>query len=135
MMFIDSRWWWCWTGTSLWVQRVLEVVAGNAGTCCIAGSKYLNRVQVQNCSFSFEQQSKQTQMKMKQDNRTTNNNWRIIMNADEQTIITNTSNDYERLAQIYNWVNHEHLIFTATGLNVTVLALHRVKLSRRLQNQ
>jgi hypothetical protein len=52
------------------VQRVLEVVAG---TCCIAGLKYLNRVQVQNCSFSFEQQSKQTQMKMKQDNQTTNN--------------------------------------------------------------
>ncbi len=45
--------------------------------------------------FPFEQQSKQNSMKMKQNNRTTNNDWWIITNTDEQTIITNTSNDYD----------------------------------------
>jgi hypothetical protein len=49
---------------------------------CFTGSKYLNRVQGQNCSFSFEQQSTKLKWKCsKMNNQTTNKiNEQIITN-------------------------------------------------------
>jgi hypothetical protein len=43
-------------------MMMLKQAAGTTGTSSVLrvkGSKYLDRVQGQNCSFSFEQQSKQ----------------------------------------------------------------------------
>jgi hypothetical protein len=37
-------------------MMMLKQVAGTTGTSSLTGSKYLNTVQDQNCSFSFEQQ-------------------------------------------------------------------------------
>ncbi len=49
---------WCLLTLDYDVEQVVpsQQVTGTSRTM---GSKYLNRVQVQNCSFSFEQQSKQ----------------------------------------------------------------------------
>jgi hypothetical protein len=75
MMFIDSKWW-CWILEQ--VQRVLEGVAG---------SKYLNTVQDQNCSFLFRSINKQriNENENKANNRTKNKiNERFITNKEHE---------------------------------------------------
>jgi hypothetical protein len=53
----------------LTIDEDVETVTGNL----LYGIEIPEQGQVQNCSFLLEQQSKQNSMKMKQNNRTTNN--------------------------------------------------------------
>jgi hypothetical protein len=88
------------------------------GVIFFTGSKYLKKVQYQNCYFLFSNNNNKHWWKWNKANNQTMNkiNERLIRIRVRLTGI----------GILYNQINHEWL-FIATSLNVTVLVLHRVK--------